>query len=115
MQQIESGQWGETPFLPVLVQALNVLVSNFSGLAVMMPDHNLSSTPVFIVYHPDGQHEQVSSLPSGLPLLIFDGVNHWTFAEPDQGNNLISHRAIGRYGKKAVIPLFFLMMFNSGI
>ena len=116
LQQIENGEWGmgngETTLLPVLVQALNILVSDFSGLAVMMPSHSLSSTPIFIVFQPDGQYEEVSDLPSNLPLLIFDGIDHWMHAEPLHSNPAGQH-AIGSYGGKAVMAAVILRFLSD--
>ncbi|WP_153301806.1 OTU domain-containing protein [Endozoicomonas arenosclerae] len=84
LECIEQNQWGELSFLPVLVQALNIIQGDqFQGIAVITPDNSLNSEPLITIYHPNGDTTITTEFPAHLPILIHETAIHWTFAEAD--------------------------------
>lgn len=86
--EIDNSQWGALAWFPLAAQTLNQLTGGFSGFQVITPCVYGSDTePLITLFQYNGMPMEVPGINPDIPIIIHDGVNHWTFAEPvpDEG------------------------------
>ncbi len=81
LQGLQNSQWGELSWFPAVAQALYHLSPDFAGFQVITPGYDALCTPVITLFQFDGTPVEVSGVDTDIPVIIHDGVNHWSFAE----------------------------------
>lgn len=91
---ILENRWGELSFIPVLAQALKIILGDkFEGIAVITPDNSSDSAPLITIYSPNGDVVTTTEFPASLPILVHETATHWTFAQPGQDSPLMDLEA----------------------
>ena len=81
INNISNDQWGEQSYLPLAAATLSQFFEVPSGIYALTPDYS-SSNPVISLYNPDGSIVTLSNIEADVPILVYNGIDHWTYALP---------------------------------